>query len=286
MKHVIGKVAVASALVLTASTGQALAQPGIAPYAPPTTVRIVVGAATICQNGERDEVRRPHEPAYFVRDADWLGPGTMCLRSDGLPDFRVSSASRPDPKGRVHAYPSIGAGCMWGHCTPDGRFPVRVRKIAQLTSTVHTVGIHNPGVFNGAYDIWSYKNCAKASTVAHPDQTELMIWNYAPGAWRPANSRLVTIDGVRFWRNEATVYDHSPDQRFGGMSFHWKYLAYHRVWNGPDIHVNIRHFINNAESIHALYPSSCISAASYGFEVHKNGLGLGVSSFRLHLVKR
>lgn len=214
-----------------------------------------------------------------VRDNFSTG-NPLCIRSSSWGDtFSVFKSSVHQAWG---AYPNVFQGCeMDGTdlpqvCTHGHEKPVRVASIRSDVSTASWYIPQRGTRTNVAYDIWFDKT--SRAPKGWDDGAEVMVWDEAWGIGRPAYSRVVTIDGIRWgyatWRTSR-----------GSVS--WNYVRYWRLSGGQRrqaVTLNLLDFFKDAERQGRLSPSWWLTGTEFGAELCGGGNGLSVHSFTDRLV--
>ena len=96
---------------------------------------------------------RVQHSRYVVMNNVWGATTAQCVevRSDGA--FRVARSEHRNDDEAAAAYPSIYAGCHWGHCTRGANLPMRVDRLSAARSTWR-IATGAPGIWNATYDLW------------------------------------------------------------------------------------------------------------------------------------
>ncbi|MHB1594953.1 MAG: GH12 family glycosyl hydrolase domain-containing protein [Streptosporangiaceae bacterium] len=207
---------------------------------------------------------------YVVRN-DNYGGRLECLRnSSGGPNFAIVSSGARRAGREPVAFPNIFRGCSWGVCSPGGRLPLRVSRLATLTSTWSTRQTRR-GVWDAAYDIWF----ARHRCVSGQDGgAELMIWLNSHGL-RTGRGRIVTVDHRRW---------HLVRWRTGLGHKHWNYLRFSLVGGGTAVRrLRIGPFIALARRHRLIRQGWWLTSVEAGFEIWRGGAGLRTTGFSVRL---
>lgn len=204
-----------------------------------------------------------------ARNTWWLEPG--CITVPGLgPAFSVSSSYRSSPSGKVVASPEIYRGCRYGGCTAQSGFPRRVRHTWHAVAIWSTRDNGAGGVHNTAFDIWFGRTSAYTG---HPRGAEVMIWLNSHNLRRPYGSRVVTIDGRRWWLS--TWRTCKP-----GTTICWNYVRYWAVRATSSVSwLRLHPFFTETERIGRLRAGWWLWSVEACYEVWSGGNGLRTTNF-------
>ena len=208
---------------------------------------------------------RVQHSRYVVMNNVWGATTAQCVevRSDGA--FRVARSEHRNDDEAAAAFPSIYAGCHWGHCTHGANLPLRVDRLSAARSTWRTA-TGAPGIWNATYDLWFHTTNQVNDT---PDGAELMIWLDSSGGANPSGTvvaRNVRLAGATWdiWYADST----------------WNYIAYVRTRPTSSVRdLDLRAFIGDSVRRGYIRPSWYLSAIEAGFEIWRDGAGLESKSF-------
>lgn len=201
---------------------------------------------------------------YIVMNNVWGATTAQCVEVSADGAFRVVETSHRNVD-TAAAFPSIYAGCHWGHCTRGTNLPLQVERIRSLRSNWRTV-TGAPGMWNAAYDLWFHTT---AEVDRSPDGAELMIWLDKAGGANP--SGLVVARNVRL---AGAVWD------IWYASSAWNYVAYVRTTRTSSVeNLDLKAFVFDAVGRGYVDRSWYLSGVEAGFEVYRDGAGLTSESF-------
>lgn len=197
---------------------------------------------------------------YIVQNNEWGDDTVQCLNiaDDG---FTITQADHNKPtNGSPAAYPSIYAGCHFGHCSNDTGLPLQVANFGSPTTSVNFTT--SDGQWDAAYDIWfdPTPNPSGPATGA-----EMMIWANHQGNPQPAGSRVGTVNiaGTSWdvWRG-GIVVSYVQQTPTNSLS-----------------NIDIKNFTDDAQQRGYIQPDWYLISVQFGFEPWQGGTGLSVNSF-------
>jgi Glycosyl hydrolase family 12 len=194
----------------------------------------------------------------------------FCITKVGRDGFKIdNNIQNPDT---VHAYPFDGVGCAYDLCSWNTWLPMKVKSLpGNIRSSFWWTG-STKGAWNTSYDVWFDKH---DQTSRQDDGAELMVWLRSPPGYGAGKSRLVTVNGKRYWFMTWTML-----QKSTGIT--WKYLQFrelgttHRVTN-----LNLSAFIGWCRSRGYIKPSWWMTSIHSGYELWSGGKGLVTTKFNV-----
>jgi hypothetical protein len=178
----------------------------------------------------------------------------------------VTVLSRPNPFGRVMAYPFTGTGCAYSLCSQHTDLPRQVRSLPQLASTSWTWRGTTSGEWNASYDLWFDKT---SQVTTQDNGAELMIWLRTMPGYPAGRPVYVAGRWMRFmtWRT-------------GHNGMYWNYVQFrfpgtvHSVRNLP-----LWPFIRYAVRHHLIRRGWWLTSVHAGYELWSGGRGLSTTWF-------
>jgi len=225
-------------------------------------------ADQLCGRGDTLNVM---DGEYRVHNNVWGStPGAQCINV--YPDSTYFSVTLSDHNATgVQAYPFILKGCHWSNsdCTLSSGMPIKVSEIntAPFIWSVDPNGA--TGSWNISYESWFSKTNDGSN---YHDGAELMIWLRWNGGTSPAGSYVGTVSiGGYSWY----VYHLSPVP-WGDWEH---YIAYRITTPVNYVKLDLKNFIDDANSRGYIQPSWYLDNMEAGFELTKGGQWLTSKSF-------
>jgi cellulose 1,4-beta-cellobiosidase len=209
---------------------------------------------------------------YAVQTNEWASSQRECVTYGGSAEFTVTSSSISNATdGAPGAYTFVYSGCFDGVCThgPLGKAPMRLKAVTPGKLTTSVSATSAAGTYNTSYDIWT---STTPSTSGDVKGTEVMIWLNRHGQIQPAGSP--DLSGVRIGGRSYDVWLYPHPNHVGDTV---TFLAQKPVTSMSD--VDVSSFTQYAEDKGWANPSWYLTSVDAGFEIWKDGAGLGVNSF-------
>jgi hypothetical protein len=207
---------------------------------------------------------------YIVNNNVWGATTDQCLEVAADGAFRVTGTEHRNSEAAA-AYPSVYAGCHWGHCTRGTQLPLPVAEIRSLRSSWR-IATGAPGVWNATYDLWYHTT---ADVNRSPDGAELMIWLDRAGGANPSGkvvARNVRLAGAVWdvWYEDST----------------WDYVAYVRTSRTSSVrNLDLRAFTMDAVARGYISWTWYLSGVEAGFEIWRDGAGLESRAFSVTVAR-